>query len=94
MTNAKLLACHCYSLDHTIRVSYDTAAECPMFWIEIILSPHPSFWRRLRTGLKYALGKNHGSGCVDEFAFDLVRAGELHHELRCFLESNSKGERK
>jgi hypothetical protein len=60
-----MMICECNSFEHQAILWYDK--EDNELYIEIHLTTHRNFFKRLRYGLRYALGYTSRFGAWDEF---------------------------
>lgn len=81
----KIILCECSSIEHQlVFVRFEDEPE--MIYMEVHLTTHRNFWKRLWFGLKYAFGHKSNYGAWDEF---ILEKSSLK-EMRKFLAKETK----
>lgn len=76
-----LFVCDCGDIEHQFVVSYfDPPDDDEFVYIQIHLSPQ-SFWRRLKTAVQYALGRQSQFGAFGEILLTQQQCLELSELL-------------
>jgi hypothetical protein len=81
MINRELFVCHCEDVEHQFVISFDEEFD------EIIIDIHLaslSFWKRLKYGVQYILGKRskYGHGAFGEVLLNKNQTGRLVDVLK------------
>ena len=95
MENKKdLLICSCHSTEHQLVILYEedeleNGETYPMCYFHIHLNKRP-FWKRVKYGFNYILGRQCNYGAFDEFMFNPEYSDKLQ-KLVDYLKREDKG---